>query len=250
MMKIKIIKIGGNAVKNSSAELCAFIKKSLNEKIPVVVVHGGGPEVSMWLEKMGIKPRFVEGVRYTDGKTLEVAVSILAGKMNKEVVSLLLKNKIPAIGLAGVDGKMVLCRRLTELGFVGEPVKIDRKVIEGLARRRRGSGGFVPVISSIGLDIKGGGFLNINADVLADFLARSFKACQLVYVTDVPGVLDASGKVIEKITPRSVVSLIKSGTIKGGMVPKIRSALASVKRGVKEVVITDLKSAGTVVTED
>ncbi len=241
-MKITVIKIGGNAVRQSSDRLVSKVRKMLKAGRRIVVVHGGGPEVNLWLEKIGIKPKFVDGVRYTDGETLDVAVAVLAGKMNKEVVSLFIKNNISAVGLSGVDGKMVLCRRIGKLGFVGEPVKINKSVLSKILES-----GLIPVISSIGTDIKSGGFLNVNADVMADFLSRSIKAERLIYVTDVAGVLDDKGKVIKKITRQSYEILVKNGTITGGMIPKIRSCLESVKKGVKEVVITNLKSSGTIV---
>lgn len=243
-MKISVIKIGGNAIRNSSTAFVDYVKRLLKSGYSVVVVHGGGPEVNQWLKDIGIKPKFVNGVRFTDGKTLDVVVSVLAGKMNKEVVSLLVKKNISALGLSGVDGKLVLCRKKGGLGFVGEPLRINRAVIAALLRA-----GFVPVISSVGIDIKTSGLLNVNADVMADAIARALKVNRLVYVTDVPGVFDDKGKVIKKITPYSSSVLIKKGVIKDGMIPKVRSCIQSLNKGVKEVIITDLKSVGTAVTK-
>jgi acetylglutamate kinase len=237
-MKTIVVKIGGNAVKKSAKEFIAFVRRALKTS-KVIVVHGGGPEVNAWLAKMGLKPKFVNGVRCTDVAALEAVVMILAGKINKELVSLMTSSRVKAAGFSAADGGTAVCRRVKKLGLVGEPVKINTALVSATA-----SAGFVPVVSSLGADASGR-LLNINADVLADALAAKLKSSRLVYVTDVAGVIGAGGKVIDRITPSSASELIKKGIITGGMIPKIRSAFKSIKNGVGEVVITDLKSKGT-----
>lgn len=237
-MKTTVVKIGGNAIRKSAKEFIGFVRRDLKNS-NVVVVHGGGPEVNALLGKIGIKPKFIDGVRYTDAATLEAVVMALSGKVNKEVVSILERAGIPSAGISASDGRTAVCRRVKKLGFVGEPVKINVRLVSAIS-----SAGFVPVVSSVGAD-SGGRLLNINADVLADALARELKSSRLVYVTDVAGVLDSRGKVIKKITLSSSAELVKKGIITGGMIPKIRSAFAAIKMGVGEVIITDLKSRGT-----
>lgn len=239
-MKISVIKIGGSVIAKKKKVFMDYLCKETKNK-GVIVVHGGGPEINSWLEKLGIKPKFVQGLRYTDEKTLEVVCMVLAGKVNKKLAATLNAAGIPSVGFAASDGKIAVCRRIKTLGFVGEPVKINKAPVMDMVKD-----GIVPVISSIGYG-PGGSLLNINADVLAMALACEIKADKLVFVTDVAGVIDDRRKVIKNISEKSATVYIKKGVITGGMIPKVKSCLSAVKKGVGKVIITDLKSAGTVI---
>lgn len=240
MKNTVIIKIGGSALTKNKDKFISYIKK-LSQRHSVVIVHGGGPEINLWLKILKIKPKFVQGLRFTDGKTMEVVTMVLAGKVNKELTAELNRAKIPAVGLAAADGKMVLCNRLKKLGFVGEPIKINPKIIVELSKA-----GYIPVISSIGLS-SNYKLLNINADVLATSLACELRSDILIFITDVPGVLDSQKRSIKLITEKSAKEFIKNRIITGGMLPKVKSCLQAVKKGVGEVVITNLESEGTVI---
>ncbi len=239
-MKTAVIKIGGSVLAKSRKDFIGFLKKE-TKKSDVVVVHGGGPEINSWLEKFDIKPGFVSGLRYTDAKTLEVVCMVLAGKVNKELVAALNDSGIPSVGFSASDGKIAVCRRINALGFVGSPVKINRKPVMDMV-----NGGIIPVIASLGYG-HGGVLLNINADVLAMALACDIKAGKLVFVTDVPGIMKGGRKVIKNLSEKLAKKYIADGTITGGMLPKVKSCLQAVRKGVGEVVITNLEGKGTVI---
>jgi len=247
---ITVIKFGGSLSKNEAARK-TFLKElaARAKKENVVLVHGGGPEINGWLERLGIKSTFVGGLRYTDVPTLEVVEMVLCGKVNKAFVSDLSKLGIRAVGLSGKDGKMARCRRLPDLGFVGEPVTIDASLLKTLL-----AAGYMPVVSSIGFDARGQA-LNINADSLAMAIAVALKARRLILLTDVPGVLDEQKRTITRICPGDVSRLLSAGVITGGMIPKIKACVKSIRRGIREVWIADgaaglAKLRGTMITKD
>ncbi len=246
-MKITVIKFGGSLTKNKIAQK-KFLKDlaQISKKQNVILVHGGGPEINNLLERLKIKSKFVNGLRYTDEQTLEAVEMALSGKVNKMLTAELIKNNVKAVGISARDGATAVCKVKKELGYVGEPVKINKGLIESLIKSN-----FFPVISSVGMD-KNTHAVNINADILATNIAISFKADKLIFLTDVAGVLDDNKKTIKEIRIVSVEKLIKTGIITGGMIPKIKSCKQAVAKGVKEVLIIDgakgiKKLVGTVI---
>lgn len=234
MKNVTVIKFGGSLTKNKEAQK-KFIKElaQISKKQKIILVHGGGPEINNLLQRLNIKSKFVNGLRYTDEQTLEVVEMALSGKVNKMLTAELIKSGVKAVGISARDGSIATCKVKKELGFVGEPVKINIKLIEVLIK-----GGFFPVISSVGMD-KNANALNINADTLATNIAISFKASRLIFLTDVAGVLDENKKTIKEIKINMVNKLIKNEVITGGMIPKILSCKQAIQKGVKEVLIID-----------
>ncbi|MBN1621519.1 MAG: acetylglutamate kinase [Endomicrobiales bacterium] len=234
MKPISVIKLGGSLGQNSKAQKKFFKELSfMARKESIVLVHGGGPEVTKWLQKVGLKSRFINGLRYTDKNVLEVVEMILSGKENKRIVAELSKKNVAGVGISGKDGKTVICKRIKKLGFVGEPYKTNVKLLKLLLHS-----GYLPVVSSLGVDPKGQ-TLNVNSDSMAQAIATGLKARKLILLTNVPGVMGKNGKVIHAIKTKEVQVLIKSGVITGGMIPKIKASVDSIKKGVKEVVIAD-----------
>ncbi len=239
-----VVKYGGNAMTD------AALKKSFAHDVVLlklvgmnpVVVHGGGPQIEQLLGRLGKKGEFVQGMRVTDAETMDVVEMVLGGQVNKEVVTLINQAGGKAVGLTGQDGafirakKMLLAGKdndLVDIGQVGEIASIDPGVISALE-----DGGFIPVVAPIGVGENGESY-NINADLVAGKLAEVLKAEKLVVLTNTPGVLDKSGKLLTGLTPRTVDALFADGTISGGMLPKIASALDAAKNGVKSVHIID-----------
>ncbi len=232
MKQTIVIKFGGSLASNERARNSFLDGLSrLSKKANIVLVHGGGPEINYWLNALNVKSRFVNGLRFTDGSTLEIVEMVLSGKVNKRLVSDLKKKGVNCVGISGKDAGMVVCRQIKKLGFVGEPVRVDTKLLKTLEK-----GGFLPVVSSLSLD-KRGQTLNVNADTLATAIAIGIKADKLILLTDVPGVLDSNKKTIKVIKISGVKELINSGVITGGMIPKIKGCAEAVKKGVKEVLI-------------
>ncbi|MDR1417571.1 MAG: acetylglutamate kinase [Endomicrobium sp.] len=247
MKPLIVVKFGGSLTKNTKAQK-EFLKElsKISQKQKIILVHGGGPEVSFLLEKFSIRSKFVNGLRFTDEKVLSVAEMALSGKINKNLVAGLLKNNVKAVGISAKDAKSVICKQVKNLGFVGDPIKVNKKLIEVLLKEN-----FLPVIASIACDNKSNS-LNVNADTLASVLAIAFKAQKLIFLTDVCGVLDRNKKTIKEIKVKNVNYLIKDRTITGGMIPKIQACANSIKKGVKEVWIIDglkgvIEMKGTVV---
>ncbi|MDD5101961.1 MAG: acetylglutamate kinase, partial [Endomicrobiaceae bacterium] len=205
----------------------------LSKKEKIILVHGGGPEINNLLLKFNIESKFVDGLRYTNEQTLEVVEMALSGKVNKMLTAELIKCGVNAVGISAKDGSIALCKTIKKLGFGGNPVKINTKLLEILIRN-----GFFPVLSSVGIDNKAHS-VNINADTLAMDIAVAFKASKLIFLTDVAGVLDGDKKTIKEVKIKNVDGLIKSNIITGGMIPKINSCKHAVEKGVKEVLIID-----------
>ena len=202
--------------------------------IDVVVVHGGGVQVTSLLDRLGLEARFVHGMRVTDAATLEVVEMVLGGRLNKELVRLVQQLGGRAVGLTGVDGGLARARRLTapDLGLVGEVVEVDRRVIDRLLPDA------IPIIAPLAPD-GSGQTLNINADPFAAALAVALGAEKLVLLTDVPGVRDQNDLLIPSLTVDAARRLIDSGVVRGGMIPKVENALRAVEWGVKKVHIID-----------
>jgi acetylglutamate kinase len=233
--KTAVVKVGGAALEDlelrerfaEDVVLLAWVG------IRVVVVHGGGVQISNMLERLGIEPRFAGGLRVTDEATLEVVEMVLGGKLNKELVRLVQRLGGRAVGLTGKDGGLLTARRTrSELGLVGEVVSVDPSVIERLAPE------FIPIVAPIAAGLEAE-TLNVNADPFAACLAARLGAAKLVLLTDVPGVSDAGGALIETLGGDHARQMIADGTISGGMIPKIESALEALAGGVAKVHIVD-----------
>jgi acetylglutamate kinase len=233
-----VIKYGGAAMDRAPLSRSFAVDLALLQQVGIhpLVVHGGGPQVTEVSRRLGLETSFVDGVRVTDEPTLDVATMVLAGKLNTEIVGLLVSGGVPAVGLSGVDGGLLLARRQTDpdLGFVGEVTRVDADVLRTLMER-----GFVPVVASIAVDETGQAY-NVNADVVAAELAAGLGAHKLIYLVDVPGVVGADGQLLSELGTRAVVDLLGDGTaVEGGMVPKLQSALRAIEAGVPRVHLLD-----------
>jgi acetylglutamate kinase len=244
--KTIVVKYGGNAMTDENLKQC-FARDVVLLKLVgmnVVVVHGGGPQIESLLARVGKKGEFIQGMRVTDAETMEIVEMVLGGQVNKDVVNLINQAGGKAVGLTGKDGSFIRARKLLlpnkdkpedliDVGQVGEVVQIDPALIGHLEL-----GGFIPVIAPIGVG-KEGETYNINADVVAGKIAEILKAEKLVLLTNTPGVLDQAGNLITGITPKQIDEMVEDGTLSGGMLPKIGSALDAARNGVKSVHIID-----------
>ncbi len=239
--KIVVIKYGGNAMTNKElkeAVMSDIVLLSL-VGIKVVLVHGGGPEINDMLNKVGIESKFIGGLRYTDAETVEIVQMVLAGKVNKELVSLLQQSKGNAIGLCGADGGMILAEKMkgeVDLGYVGDIVKVNTKPIHDVL-----GNGYIPVIATVGTGEDGQTY-NINADTAAARIASCLKAEKLILMTDIVGLLedkDDDSTLIPTVKVSDVPYLKRQGIISGGMIPKIDCCVEAVRRGVPRTSIID-----------
>jgi acetylglutamate kinase len=232
--KVWVVKFGGSLLSDQKARQ-AFLKDAvrLAQKNPLVLVHGGGPEINAALDKNGIVSTWVNGRRVTDDAAMSVVESVLSGQVNKNLVGELNALGAKAVGLSGRDGGLLKAIPVPELGRVGEPAQVNPLLILVLVRA-----GFLPVLSSVaaGRDF---GALNVNADEAASAVAIALKARRLVYLTDVPGVLDAQKKTIPTIRIADIKKLIDTHVITGGMIPKVLSCKNALKKGVAEINIVD-----------
>ena len=228
-----VIKYGGSLLATAKGQQTLLRQlKSLSMKTPIVLVHGGGKEISKWLDRVRIRSRFLNGLRYTDAAAMEVVEMVLSGKVNQDLVGKLSRLGVKAVGLSGRSAETVRAGVRKELGRAGKVTHGDAHLLTTLLQS-----GFTPVLSSVASDGKGQA-LNVNADEAAAAIAISLKALRLVLLTDVPGVKNSMGKVIPVIRRSDFPSLVKKGVITGGMIPKVRSALAAVARGVGAVQIS------------
>jgi len=239
--KIVVIKYGGNAMTNDylkEAVMSDIVLLSL-VGIRVVLVHGGGPEINEMLDRVGIESKFIGGLRYTDAETAEVVKMVLAGKVNKELVSLLQQHKGSALGLCGVDGQMLLVDKMkseVDLGFVGEITGVNTKPILDTLNN-----GYIPVIATVASDESGQTY-NINADTAAARIASCLKAENLILMTDIVGLLEDKNDestLISQVNVSEVPYLKRQGIISGGMIPKIDCCVEAVRRGVNKTSIID-----------
>ncbi len=237
--KVVVVKYGGNAMTNDrlkQAVMQDIVLLSL-VGIKVVLVHGGGPEINDMLKRVGKESKFVNGLRYTDEETIDIVQMVLAGKVNKDLVSLLENQGGKAIGLCGLDGKLIEAEMLNpELGLVGEITDVNPEVIQNAL-----DNGYIPVVSTIGRG-KDGTVYNINADTAAARIAAEMKAPSLILLTDIKGLLedkDDESTIIRTIGGSEVPYLKKRGIISGGMTPKIDCCVEAVRRGVKQANIID-----------
>lgn len=241
--KIVVIKYGGNAMTNKElkdAVMTDIVLLSL-VGIKVVLVHGGGPEINDMLKRLNIQSRFINGLRYTDKDAIDVVKMVLSGKVNKELVQLLTQHQGNAIGLCGIDGKMLVAeKKLTDdgqdLGFVGEITEVNPKpILDAL------NNGNIPVIATVATDNEGNTY-NINADTAAARIAAELNAKSLILMTDIVGLLrdkDDTSTLIPRVNVSEVPYLKKQGIVSGGMIPKIDCCVEAVRRGVESAVIID-----------
>jgi acetylglutamate kinase len=243
-----VVKYGGAAMDKAGLAASFAEDVALLQSVGIrpVVVHGGGPAVTHMSSRLGIETTFVDGVRVTDAETLDVATMVLAGKLNTEVVASLVAGGVNAVGLSGVDGRMLLARKAEgpDLGFVGEVVHVDVHVLEALLAQR-----FVPVVASIAVDETGQAY-NVNADVVASELAVALGAEKLVYVNDVPGLIGPTGDLLSELSASQCLELLaQPGVVDGGMIPKLESAVRALQARVGRVHLVDGRVEHSVVLE-
>ncbi|WP_102347358.1 acetylglutamate kinase [Bacillus sp. Marseille-P3661] len=238
MEDIVLIKCGGSTLENLSDDFFQSIAELMETGKKPVIVHGGGPEIKKTLSDLNVESEFVDGLRKTTEEVLDVVEMVLAGRVNKDVVTNMQRNGVKAIGLSGVDGELLKVKAIDidKLGYVGEVINVNSALIHDLLTLN-----YVPVIAPIGIDNDYKKF-NINADTAAGAIAKSLAANQLLFVTDVPGILK-DGELIPVLTAQEVLSLIEDGTIYGGMIPKVKSALDSLTGNLQEIIIVDGKSS-------
>ncbi|RLJ69945.1 N-acetylglutamate kinase [Hydrogenivirga caldilitoris] len=251
--KVFVVKYGGSAMIREDLRE-SFAKDVVLLKyvgINVVIVHGGGPQISVTLERLGIKPKFIGGMRQTDEETMHVVEMVLSGDINKDIVALINRHsgkRIYAVGLSGRDGRLLKAIKLNkevyfkelglpvpeeDIGFVGEVVEVNGELINSLIEKN-----FIPVIAPVGVGDEGEAY-NINADVAASEIARQLRAEKLIFLTDTEGVKDEKGELISSLTKDKAQELIERGVIREGMIPKVKSALRAMEAGVNKVHIID-----------
>jgi acetylglutamate kinase len=254
-----VVKYGGHAMgeENAAKSFARDIVLLEQTAINPVVVHGGGPQIGDMLKRLGIKSEFAAGLRVTDAATIEIVEMVLAGSINKQIVGYINEAGGKAVGLCGKDGNMVVARKVSrtvvdpgsriekivDLGFVGEPDKVDVTVLNQILGRE-----LIPVLAPVAMSSVGGTY-NVNADTFAGAIAGALKAKRLLLLTDVPGVLDKSKHLIKQLTIADARRLIADGTISGGMIPKVETCIYALEAGVEGVVILDGKVEHAVLLE-
>ena len=240
-----VIKYGGHAMGDPdlSLEFARDIVLIKQVGIKPIVVHGGGPQIGAMLDRLGISSTFVDGLRVTDQATMEVVEMVLSGTINKNIVNTIGMAGGTALGLSGKDGALIKSQKLeyvgdgkanaVDLGFVGDPITVNRNLLDDLANVD-----VIPVIAPIGIG-EAGETYNINADSAAGAIAAAVNAKKLLILTDVPGVMDTNGTLIAELSPKDAQPMIDDGTIEGGMIPKIKTCLSAIDRGVEAAHILD-----------
>ena len=257
--EIVVVKYGGHAMGDEAMAQSFARDIVLMEQTAInpVVVHGGGPQIGNMLRRLGIESKFAGGLRITDKETIEIVEMVLAGSINKQIVGFINAAGGRAVGLCGKDGNMVLARKATrsvidpdsniekiiDLGFVGEPEKVDTTVLTQILGRE-----LIPVLAPVATSADGATY-NVNADTFAGAIAGALKAKRLLLLTDVPGVLDKSKQLIKALSADDARRLIADGTITGGMIPKVETCMYALERGVEGVVILDGKVEHAVLME-
>jgi acetylglutamate kinase len=244
-----VVKYGGHAMvderlkQNFALDIILMKFVGLNP----VVVHGGGPQIGDFLKRLSIESEFIDGMRVTDKQTMDVVEMVLVGMVNKEIVSLINRNGGSAVGLSGKDGRLIQAEKMKylkekgddrppeiiDMGMVGQITVVDTSILSSLT-----AGGFIPVIAPVGAGQEGETY-NINADMVAGYIAASLKARKLILLTDTEGVLDKEGSLISTLREGEVRPLLKDGTIAGGMIPKVNCCLEALKGGVRKAHIID-----------
>lgn len=257
--EIVVVKYGGHAMGKEDAARSFARDVVLLEQTAInpVVVHGGGPQIAEMLKRLGIKSEFAGGLRITDAATIEIVEMVLAGAINKQIVGFINEAGGKAVGLCGKDGNMVLARkisrtvvdpdsaieRIVDLGYVGEPERVDTTVLDQILGRD-----LIPVLAPVAASVTGGTY-NVNADTFAGAVAGALAAKRLLLLTDVPGVLDRSNSLIRELSVNDARRLIADSTISGGMIPKVETCIYALEAGVEGVVILDGKVEHAVLLE-
>jgi len=248
--KTFVVKYGGHAMGDPEAarDFAEDVVLMKAVGINVIVVHGGGPQIGAMLKRLGVESQFVGGLRVTDKETAQIAEMVLAGSINKEIVSWISGAGGRAVGISGKDGGLVLCEKVggkrepdpnsgierhVDLGFVGDPVAVDRSILDSLSKD-----GIIPVVAPVGIGADGHTY-NINADTMAGAIAAEVKASRFFLLTDVPGVLDKDKQLLTDLDPARINALQQDGTITGGMIPKLETCIHAVENGVDAAVILD-----------
>ncbi|WP_390633808.1 acetylglutamate kinase [Oryzibacter oryziterrae] len=257
--KTIVVKYGGHAMGDEALSR-AFARDIVLLKqsgMKPIVVHGGGPQIGAMLDKLGIKSEFKNGLRVTDKATVEIVEMVLAGSINKNIVSAINAEGGRAIGLCGKDGNLVTVQKATrtmrdpdsniekvvDLGFVGEPKTVNPAMLDMVAKED-----LIPVVAPVAPGEDGETY-NVNADTFAGAIAGALKAARLLFLTDVPGVLDKQGRLIKQLSKAEALALIADGTISGGMIPKVETCFDALERGVEAVVIVNGKTPHSVLLE-
>jgi acetylglutamate kinase len=254
-----VVKYGGHAMgdENVARQFARDMVLLEQSGVNPVVVHGGGPQIGDMLKKLNIKSEFAAGLRVTDKATVEIVEMVLAGSINKQIVGFINNEGGRAIGLCGKDGNMVIAEKvmrtvhdpdsniekIVDLGFVGEPSKVDTTVLDQVLGRE-----LIPVLAPVAAGANGETY-NVNADTFAGAIAGALKAKRLLFLTDVPGVLDKNKQLIKELSIRQIRDLIADGTITGGMIPKVETCIYAIEQGVEGVVILDGKTPHAVLVE-
>lgn len=247
--KTFVVKYGGHAMGDPERQRDFAEDMVLLKAVGInpVVVHGGGPQIGSMLKRLGVESRFVDGLRVTDAETAHVAEMVLAGSINKEIVGWIGQAGGRAVGISGKDANLVTARKVggreadphqgierhVDLGFVGEPVAVDRRILDSLV-----ADGIIPVVAPIAIG-RDGHTYNINADTMAGAIASALGAARFFLLTDVAGVLDKQGDLLTDLTPADIAVLREDGTVSGGMIPKLETCVAAVEAGVDAAVILD-----------
>ena len=237
MEEILVIKYGGNAISDSSslANFAATLAKlRAKEERKIVLIHGGGPQISHWLDKTNHKSQFINGQRYTSQDALEVVEMALCANVNKAIVRALLQEQIPAVGISGEDGAILRAKPNPELGAVGNIEQVNVDLIKHLL-----AGDFLPVIAPVGISLDGSTALNINADYGAAHIAAALKANECLFMSNVAGILDANRQILRRVNSQMIRQMISDEVIVGGMIPKVDCALCALEQGVQMVRIMD-----------
>jgi len=258
--KTVVVKFGGHAMGDDQS-MARFARDIVLMKqcgVNPVVVHGGGPQIAAMLERLGVQSEFIDGLRVTTAETVEVVEMVLAGVINKRIVSAINAQGGKAVGLSGKDARLVICEKevktrkdpqsaieqVLDLGFVGRPVEVNPKVLDTFL-----ASDFIPVIAPVGAGHEANETFNINADTAAGAIAGAMKASRLMLMTDVQGVKDANGEVITDLGRRDIDALRDNDTISGGMIPKVETALTAIAQGVEAAVILDGRAPHSVLLE-
>ena len=257
--KYIVIKYGGHAMGNEKLSISFTKDVSLLDKLGIkpVIVHGGGPQIGVMLDKLNLKSKFIGGLRVTNKETVKIVEMVLSGTINKDIVNKINQTASLAVGLSGKDGGLILAKKINrkikdknsniekvlDIGFVGEPININPLIITQISNN-----GIIPIIAPIGFGAKGETF-NINADTAAGHIASALKAERILLLTDVEGVLDSDNKLISKISTNTAKKMIKDNIITGGMIPKIDTCLKTVQSGVKAAVIIDGRKKHAILRE-
>ena len=239
--KTVVVKYGGSVMENNKLKESVMSDVALLSTlgIRVIVVHGGGKDITEMLKRVGIESKFINGLRYTDKETAEIVKMVLAGKVNKELVGILNSCGGKSLGICGIDGNMFKIKKYEsndDLGFVGDVEEVDSHLLETIITNK-----YTPIVATIGCDSEGNVY-NINADTAAAKIAESLKAETLMFMTDTPGLLkdkDDESTLIQRIKVDDLDKLLKDGTISGGMIPKVKHCINAVRNGVKKVFIMD-----------